>query len=58
MEWDSAAGQALVELMGGKVKNLIFNRGKFRLGEGLVYKKPDYENNSFIAYGKKIYGEL
>lgn len=50
MEWDVAAGQALVELMNGKVKNLIFNHVKSEVGGDLVYKKPDYENKSFIAF--------
>lgn len=50
MEWDVAAGQALVELMNGKVKNLFFNHLKSEVGEDLFYKKPNFENKSFIAY--------
>jgi 3'(2'), 5'-bisphosphate nucleotidase len=48
MEWDSAAGQALVELLGGKVKNLFFNQKKFAIGEYLSYKKPNFENSPFV----------
>ncbi len=49
MEWDTAAGQALVELMGGKVKNLFFNQNQFLIGENLSYKKPDFLNTAFLA---------
>ncbi len=49
MEWDIAAGQALVELMGGKVKNLNFNREKSAIGEELIYKKFAFENQPFVA---------
>ncbi len=49
MEWDTAAGQALIEIMNGKVKNLLFNGGQFTIESELTYKKPDFLNNSFIA---------
>ncbi len=53
MEWDTAAGQALVELMNGQVKTLSFNHekfsNKFLIGESLSYGKPEFLNQSFIA---------
>lgn len=50
MEWDTAAGQALVELMGGKVKKLFSNQNQFEIGENLAYEKPLFENQAFIAF--------
>ena len=49
MEWDTAAGQALIEVMGGKVKNISFNQDKFLVGSNLLYKKKDYANYPFVA---------
>ncbi len=49
MEWDSAAGQALIELLGGKVKNLFFNQKKFSIGDELSYGKPNFENTPFVV---------
>jgi 3'(2'), 5'-bisphosphate nucleotidase len=49
MEWDIAAGQALVELMNGKVKKLFFNQEKFEIGQDMDYKKPDFSNQFFAA---------
>lgn len=43
MEWDSAAGQALVEAAGGRVTDMA--------GERLAYGKPDFRNAGFIAWG-------
>jgi 3'(2'), 5'-bisphosphate nucleotidase len=50
MEWDTAAGQALVELMGGKVKNLFSNQNEIVIEGNLEYKKPDFSNKSFVAF--------
>jgi 3'(2'), 5'-bisphosphate nucleotidase len=50
MEWDTAAGQALVELMNGQVKTLSFNHEKISIDENLLYQKPDFTNQSFIAF--------
>lgn len=52
MEWDIAPGQILVELMGGKVKNLSFNSAKFLIEGDLLYRKAAFENHAFIAYLK------
>lgn len=49
MEWDTAAGQALVELMNGKVKKLFFNQNAVEIGENLDYKKPHFANKAFVA---------
>ena len=49
MEWDTAAGQALIELMGGKVKNLFSNEGVFLVGEKVNYNKLNFANQPFIA---------
>ena len=42
-EWDSAAGQAIVEGSGGKVHQLNGNK--------LIYGRPNRMNPNFIAYG-------
>jgi 3'(2'), 5'-bisphosphate nucleotidase len=42
MEWDTAAGQAIVELAGGKFLNM-------KTGARLNYNKPVLENPEFIA---------
>jgi 3'(2'), 5'-bisphosphate nucleotidase len=42
MEWDTAAGQAIVELAGGKFFDL-------NTGERLSYNKRELDNPSFIA---------
>ena len=44
MEWDSAAGQALVEAAGGRVTDME--------GARLTYGKPDFRNAGFIAWGR------
>ena len=49
MEWDTAAGQALIELMGGKVKNLFFSEGVFLVGKKVNYNKLNFANQPFIA---------
>ncbi|NOY44847.1 MAG: 3'(2'),5'-bisphosphate nucleotidase CysQ [Deltaproteobacteria bacterium] len=43
MEWDTAAGQAIVEAAGGRVETLD--------GEPLRYNKPDLRNPYFVAKG-------
>lgn len=49
MEWDIASGQALVEIMNGKVKNLLFNNDKIEIGKTISYKKNNFCNQFFIA---------
>ena len=44
MEWDTAAGQAVLEAAGGQVLTLD--------GAPLRYAKPDYRNPDFIARGR------
>jgi 3'(2'), 5'-bisphosphate nucleotidase len=44
MEWDTAAGQAILEAAGGSVSNLD--------GSRLAYGKPEYRNSGFIARGR------
>ncbi len=46
MEWDTAAGHAVLRFAGGKVMNLD--------GTNLTYGKPDFENPNFIASGPGI----
>jgi len=43
MEWDTAAGQAVLEAAGGLVLNLA--------GERLSYGKPGLKNDGFVAWG-------
>lgn len=50
MEWDTAAGQAIVEAAGGRVVNA-------KTGEPLRYGKARYENPGFIAYGREEWPE-
>jgi 3'(2'), 5'-bisphosphate nucleotidase len=44
MEWDTAAGHAILNAAGGSVKNLD--------GSSLSYGKKNFENSNFIASGK------
>ena len=43
MEWDTAAGHAIVESSGGSVRQPN--------GHPLLYGKPSFINNDFIAFG-------
>jgi 3'(2'), 5'-bisphosphate nucleotidase len=45
MEWDTAAGQAVLQAAGGRVETTE--------GAPLGYGKPDFRNPHFIAYGRK-----
>ena len=45
MEWDTAAGQAVLEAAGGKVLDLS--------GRPLAYGKPGLKNDGFLAWGAK-----
>jgi 3'(2'),5'-bisphosphate nucleotidase len=44
MEWDTAAGQAVLEAAGGRVTTMT--------GEPFLYGKPDFVNGDFIAWGR------
>ncbi|MGI9357707.1 MAG: 3'(2'),5'-bisphosphate nucleotidase CysQ [Rhizobiaceae bacterium] len=44
MEWDTAAGDAVLRAAGGTVEH--------KDGEPLTYGKPDYRNGAFIARGR------
>jgi 3'(2'), 5'-bisphosphate nucleotidase len=44
MEWDTAAGQAVLEAAGGRVETFA--------GERLTYGKPGLKNDGFIAWGR------
>jgi 3'(2'), 5'-bisphosphate nucleotidase len=44
MEWDTAAGQAILEAAGGRVETLA--------GTPLRYGKPGLKNDSFLAWGR------
>jgi 3'(2'), 5'-bisphosphate nucleotidase len=45
MEWDTAAGQAVLEAAGGRVETTD--------GARFAYGKPGFRNPHFIAYGRK-----
>jgi 3'(2'), 5'-bisphosphate nucleotidase len=45
MEWDTAAGQAVLEAAGGRVETLA--------GTPLSYGKPGLKNDGFIAWGRR-----
>lgn len=44
MEWDTAAGQAILEAAGGRVETLA--------GAALGYGKPGLKNDGFVAWGR------
>ena len=46
MEWDTAAGQAVLEAAGGRVET--------REGVPLTYGKAGYENPHFIGFGRNV----
>ena len=48
MEWDTAAGQAILEAAGGRVETFA--------GEPLSYGKPGLKNDGFIAWGRRLGG--
>jgi 3'(2'), 5'-bisphosphate nucleotidase len=45
MEWDTAAGQAILESAGGRVDTLA--------GTPLAYGKPGLKNDGFLAWGRR-----
>jgi 3'(2'), 5'-bisphosphate nucleotidase len=45
MEWDTAAGQAILEAAGGRVETLA--------GDRLTYGKPGFKNDGFLAWGRR-----
>ena len=45
MEWDTAAGHAILLAAGGNVETLD--------GQELTYGKPGFENPNFVAFGKR-----
>ena len=46
MEWDTAAGQAILEAAGGSVVRV-------ETGKPMHYGKHDLKNDAFLAWGKK-----
>jgi 3'(2'), 5'-bisphosphate nucleotidase len=46
MEWDTAAGHAVLRAAGGRVTDLN--------GEELRYGKPDFSNPHFVATGRQV----
>ena len=46
MEWDTAAGQAILVAAGGRVLD--------PQSKPILYQKPGYHNSAFIAYGRAI----
>ena len=46
MEWDTAAGQAILEAAGGRVETLT--------GAPLAYGKPGLKNDGFVAWGRGV----
>jgi 3'(2'), 5'-bisphosphate nucleotidase len=45
MEWDTAAGQAILEAAGGRVETFA--------GTALAYGKPGFKNDGFLAWGRR-----
>ncbi len=52
MEWDTASGQALVELMQGSVKTMSLDQNKIWIGDNLSYKKSNFFNQPFVTFIK------
>ena len=50
MEWDTAAGQALLESLKFNVKNLIIEPNQIKIGEKISYKKHNFINQPFICF--------
>lgn len=50
MEWDTAAGQAIVEKLGYKVKKIELNDIGFIFNNELLYNKEFFVNPSFLIY--------
>ncbi|MSP33515.1 MAG: 3'(2'),5'-bisphosphate nucleotidase CysQ [Rickettsiales bacterium] len=50
MEWDTAAGHALVDFAGGKLKNLTLQNSLYVIDGDLRYKKPNFTNEFFACY--------
>lgn len=50
MEWDTAAGQALIEISGGKLKNLTLQDSLYVINGDLQYNKPNFTNEFFACY--------
>jgi 3'(2'), 5'-bisphosphate nucleotidase len=48
MEWDTASGQCLIDLVGAEIKTLKYQDSKFFLGEELQYKKNNFINSGFV----------
>jgi 3'(2'), 5'-bisphosphate nucleotidase len=48
MEWDTAAGQAILEAAGGRVETFA--------GAPLTYGKPGFKNDGFLAWGRRPAG--
>jgi 3'(2'), 5'-bisphosphate nucleotidase len=48
MEWDTAAGHAVVRFAGGSVTDMQ--------GDELVYGKPGFDNPHFVVWGRRVNG--
>jgi len=49
MEWDTAAGQALVEMLGGEMREIDLNIEDCQILNNLAYDKKNYINPNFLA---------
>lgn len=49
MEWDIAAGHAIINSLGGKIKTLTTSP-KLALGDGMTYQKTNFDNPPFISF--------
>jgi 3'(2'), 5'-bisphosphate nucleotidase len=55
MEWDIAPGQALIEIMGGRVRTLHSSNGEHNIALDMEYKKDGFRNGPFVAYFKESF---
>lgn len=49
MEWDIAAGHALLNANNGTLKEITVKNDMFEISKDMIYKKKDFVNNFFIA---------
>jgi 3'-phosphoadenosine 5'-phosphosulfate (PAPS) 3'-phosphatase len=54
MEWDIAAGNAIINLINGEMKFINLENQKFTILDKVKYKKENFVNYSFFTYFKSL----
>lgn len=55
MEWDTASGQALLEMLGGKIFNISLSNNDFNFGLEMEYKKDGLEMSHSSLISKNLF---